>query len=228
MRNLVQLIYLAPLPLPRNVPPTRPFVGGILGTNLIALVYHVWAARPEAGEVTRGYMHGSLMLDFIGQKGPTSKIHLTLLDLVVLVMQAAALTAYVNKKKASLRSKSSRDARDVVVEPGETMQDHDAEERGVLRGDASPSISRPDVEIGTSLLSREDRAAQVRRFHRHMRHVDQLYSGQALVTELLVLDAMWEQHKSYMVAAKNAPLMPFFSSSSGGRARWRLNIPFRS
>lgn len=173
-------------------------------------------------------MHGSLMLDFIGQKGPTSKLHLAILDFVVLLMQAVALTAHVKKRQISPKSRSGRDTRNVVTELEESTQDHDAEERGILRRDASPSTSRPGTEQEVPLLSEEDSAAQMRRFHRHMRHVDQLYSGQAVVAELLVLDAMWEQHKLYMEAAKNATLIPFFSSDSGGRARWRLNIPFRS
>lgn len=173
-------------------------------------------------------MHGSLLLDFIGQRGPTSKLHLAILDLVVLLMQAVALTAHVKKRQISPRSRSRRDTQNVVTEPEESAQDHDAEERGILLGEAGPSISRPETEQVVPLLSEEDSAAQMRRFNRHMRHVDQLYSGQALVAELLVLDAMWQQHLLYMEAAKNATLIPFFSSSTGGRARWRLNISFRS
>lgn len=77
-------------------------------------------------------------MDFIGQKGPTSKIHLVLLDFVVLALQLIHLSILIAKQRAKEAAEgagSQHSAR--------TTQNHDFEERGLLRADHDPV----DIEL---------------------------------------------------------------------------------
>jgi hypothetical protein len=84
----------------------------------------------------RGYLHGGIIIDLIGYKGPTSKLHLLLLDILVLALQCFMLAVHVEREKllkilAVLSNPfSTRDQLRVEVL---SAQDHDAEERGFMR-----------------------------------------------------------------------------------------------
>ena len=117
------------------------------------MVLHIFTARSEAGESMRGYLHGGVIIDLIGQKGPTSKFHLVLLDILVLGLQcfmlavhvererlAAVLAALVGPTTVTAAAAAEDQPRAEVVE----AQDHDAEERGVLASDVTNNV---DVEL---------------------------------------------------------------------------------
>jgi hypothetical protein len=87
--------------------------------------------RPEASEATRGYLHGGLAMDFVGQKGPTSKLHLFLLDCLILILQLVHLAAMLTRLR--LKEQTS-----TTVPPPAAVQDHDFEERGQHRSDNQP------------------------------------------------------------------------------------------
>ena len=103
----------------------------------------------------RGYLHGGVIVDLIGQTGPTSKVHLILLDLLVLLLQCVMLAATLEKENLSkvlivlvgsgmMTSSStfeSQPREDIV-----SAQDLEAEERGAMRH----GITDPDdVEMGS-------------------------------------------------------------------------------
>jgi hypothetical protein len=94
---------------------------------------------PEAGEATRGYLHGGVIIDFIGQKPPRSRLAFLLFDLMILGVQCLMLAVLQEQEKLkkavsrSLQASSSNGDQTGQATEAETTQDHDAEERGVLR-----------------------------------------------------------------------------------------------
>jgi hypothetical protein len=92
---------------------------------------HLLLPRPEAGEATRGYLHGGLAMDFVGQKGPTSKFHLVLLDVLILLMQLVQLAATTTRQRVKQQMSST-------TTPPTAVQNHDFEERGQHRSDHQP------------------------------------------------------------------------------------------
>ena len=142
---------------PKSTPlPTttrhQPYVGAMLGSNLFPILIHLISPNPEAGEAFRGYLHGGFFIDFVGQKGPVSKIWLVALDLVILIIQVVMLGALLEREKTKALITSSRSTSSSTAEPTQetaNSQDHDSEERGVLRPQ-SPQRPRPedgDIEL---------------------------------------------------------------------------------
>jgi len=150
LRALVQFFYLTPKPpIFPEAPRNRPYVGAILGANIFCLILHIILARPEAGEAVRGYLHGGLLIDFIGQQGPTSKIRLVLLDLLTATLQLLMLSTFIEQQQ--LKDSSATTTSTASTTPGPALdtggtspaQDQDSEERGVLRSDATAD----DIEL---------------------------------------------------------------------------------
>ncbi|KAI9828703.1 MAG: hypothetical protein M1832_001806 [Thelocarpon impressellum] len=146
-RSLFQLYYLTPKPpFVPEMTRTPPYIATIFGTNVICFLLHVIYASPSAGEATRGYLHGGMIIDFVGQPGPTSKIHLLLLDAVVLALQLVMLAVMIERQ--GLKTDPSPSQRDPTTTPNEDItipnQDHDSEERGILRTDPTSTV---DIEL---------------------------------------------------------------------------------
>lgn len=81
-------------------------------------------------------------MDFIGQKAPTSRFTLLILDLVVLAIQCFMLAVHSERERLRsvvrpfrARSGSAGSVEDAAIAAAErpSTQDHDAEERGVSR-----------------------------------------------------------------------------------------------
>lgn len=164
LRAFVQFLLLTPKPpvFPEQ-PEDRPVVGAIFTTNAICLFCHIYFAAPSAGEATRGFLHGGLAMDFIGQQGPSSKIQLVLLDILVVVLQLVLLAAGTLRKRlkdkassATPASTSTTPSTNTAAAPTTTTtapaapatqpstQDLDSEERGVRR-----SMEQHDIEMQT-------------------------------------------------------------------------------
>ena len=45
----------------------------LFGSFVLGLLPHLLFSVPSAGEPTQGYLHGGLLIDFIGQRNPPSK-----------------------------------------------------------------------------------------------------------------------------------------------------------
>jgi hypothetical protein len=57
-------------PRPPNFPEAdhgRLALFTFFGTAAVSLLWHVLASAPSAGELTNGYLHGGLLIDFIGE-----------------------------------------------------------------------------------------------------------------------------------------------------------------
>jgi len=93
-------------------------------------------------------------MDFIGQKGPTSKIHLLLLDFLVFCIQLVQLSAYVTRQQLKETSISVTTSAGLEYTPAAPAQDLDHEERGVLRADEQRELDflmahDPDTGMAT-------------------------------------------------------------------------------
>lgn len=89
LRGFVQLNYLTPKPFVSPTPARAVFLF-ILGSNAFCLLVHMIWTSPPLAEESFGYIHGGLILDFIGQ-APGSRLGLFLLDVSVCTLQIVIL-----------------------------------------------------------------------------------------------------------------------------------------
>lgn len=149
IRALVQFVLLTPKPPTFVQPPDQqPFVGAILGMNFLCVILHLWLNPMSGTEGTRGYLHGGMAMDFIGQKGPTHRITLVLFDLLVTALQLVHLTAHVTRKrlKDGMATTTNTSTQQATAAPSRN-QDLDSEERGVRH--SNELRNRDDVELQT-------------------------------------------------------------------------------
>ena len=221
LRAFVQFMFLTPKPAGfPNHPADNPSVGAILGSNMICFFLHFLFNPPSAGEPTRGYLHGGLAMDFIGQKGPTSKVHLLLLDLLVVALQVTHMAAGMVRKRLKDASASQSgivgNAQPTAPPAPALQQDLDSEERGVNRSDETqdiemqtlnpsgttvpaPEASAPDIESSEhdSLL-----ATTAPRSDAHI--FDAFNSGQIVVADLDLWKAVKGQWQLIKTQGANA------------------------
>ncbi|KAG6363346.1 hypothetical protein INS49_008443 [Diaporthe citri] len=166
MRSLVQYMYLTPKPedFLKLMPAPRPQIYTVFATNIICMLLHLLLALPEASETMRGYLHGGVIIDFVGQKAPASRVGLLLLDCLVLMLQCVMCAVWLEKDRlkkieVTLRSVAAGGvpktnantpvprAQPAVVGDATSTQDLDAEERGVLRDDPLGEDESRDIEL---------------------------------------------------------------------------------
>lgn len=234
---MIQLVYLMPKGPAFPEPQTQPYVGGIIGTNILCVILHLYYARPEAGEATRGYLHGGLLLDFIGQQGPTSKLHLVVLDMAIMIVQLTALAVVIKqkefikentRKRVPVRPTTSSASQTQTTAPattrtaGETVEDtaqnHDSEERGELR--RLPTV----IDILQSNDNSPALPADAPIQDHFWRCADILSSGSGMVAEVYIVDTVRQQHNVYQEYRMNNRVegMRFNFGYSA------MDIPFRS
>lgn len=167
---VVQSIYLTPkdtemlvlLPLP------RPNMIWIYGANIVCMFMHLLFAPPEGSETDRGYLHGGVIINLIGQRAPSSRFSLLLLDCVILALQCVHCAVWleiqrVKQMEATLKSVSAGGVpkgtpATTPAEPGaaavdalaraiSSAQDLDAEERGVIRDEPPGAVGADDIEM---------------------------------------------------------------------------------
>lgn len=210
------MIFFTPKPaFIRPAPQQRPYIGAIFIPGVTCMLLHIFTARSEASEAMRGYLHGGVIIDLIGQKGPTSKVHLILLDILLLVLQCFMLSVRVEEDRLqtilTVLSRSSSKMADLTL-----IQDYDAEERGIIRDEivagnnleleqiAGPSSSNShDQEISnmeiesesesTSQLTQEDDEA-----------LELFWSGMASVCDFHILHNLKKQWRDYGNATGSA------------------------
>jgi len=159
IRAIVELIFFTPKAPPFEPTRNQPYVGAIIGSNLICMLFHAFLIRPEAGEETRGYLHGGLFIDFIGQ-APVSVSRLLSFDLLILLIDFIMLALIIERVKTNGTPAPAPTIpnADTVTETTETTetstetspdaeesqpQDHDAEERGILRQEDGEETMSP-------------------------------------------------------------------------------------
>lgn len=135
LRAIVQLIFFTPKASPFDPTRNHPYVVAIFASNLFCMVSHKLVAQPDVSEEMRGYMHGGLFIDFIGQKAPVSVVRLLVMDFLVLMIDFIMLGLVMERVKMVEVSKGTgTETTSSGDEEQQTQQDHDSEERGILRG----------------------------------------------------------------------------------------------
>lgn len=132
-------------PFPPSPPPSFPLISL---TNLIPFLIHAFTRSPSASEVARGYLHGGILIDFVGQ-APVSKLRLVVLDFLVFGLQVVMMTLVLERRQLGPPAGSSTDSSDLPAPSRHRMrsQDHDAEERGVLLPSSPLSPLSPTAEL---------------------------------------------------------------------------------
>lgn len=184
------------------MPAGRMHLVLVVVPNLWCMLVHVFASLPEGPDYHRGYQHGGLIIDFVGQKPPTSRIYYILADLVLLALQCLMLTIHTEREKLRLALKTFRP---ITTDPaaelalGRTLEDLDAEEQGIRSG---PSVEgedeQGDIELrpmgsstGDTILSRSVLDSSDSGDEPSKSHLNDLFdSGNAILGEYHVLHAM--------------------------------------
>ncbi|EDU49974.1 repeatdomain containing protein [Pyrenophora tritici-repentis] len=200
---------LTPLPDTATVtrPPDepKPFLPLLLFSFGVNFLLHLTYPAPSAGEDTRGYLHGGLMIDFIGQQGPTSKWKLGALDICILVLQLVMVSVHVKrrelkKKLAKLSAGLTTSTATSDPPPAETAtatsdntargQDVDDEERGVLhRTDTMSDIGLDADGEQDALLPTSESG--------HVDAMEVLSSGQCVIGDFTLFDTLLQENRNY-------------------------------
>ncbi|KAI0482777.1 hypothetical protein GGR56DRAFT_670619 [Xylariaceae sp. FL0804] len=149
LRWVAQAMFISPRAEDSILVVPNYHVSAIAAPSLVCMFLHLVSAPPQAGEAARGYLHGGVLVDFVGQRAVSSRFTLLLLDLVILALQCFMMAVNLERERVC---KVVRPPRRGPVIPGEavattptttaTGQDYDAEERGVLRD--APTVDETD------------------------------------------------------------------------------------
>ncbi|EEQ88527.1 hypothetical protein RJZ56_000273 [Blastomyces dermatitidis] len=226
IRAIVQFIFFTPKagPLPETSTNAPPIVTVFL-SNIACMILHYVSSAPMAGEASRGYLHGGLFIDFIGQKGPISKFRLFLFDLLIFGIQLIMMCVILEKDRTKQLARPTDAANRTP-----NLQDHDSEERGVapedthLPGSADdiemqdlPSLERASAEESrTRLLEFEDeRETSALVGDRHPR--DAFISAQAVIADINIFQALRDQwnRAPQTNASRSTDSQPTISTQNG-------------
>ncbi|RWA14312.1 hypothetical protein EKO27_g791 [Xylaria grammica] len=151
VRWMAQTLFVSPKTEDTVLIVPNYHVSAIVAPNLLCMFLHLISSPAEAGEASRGYLHGGILVDFIGQKAPSSRFTLILLDAVVLAIQCFMITVNIEKERIrnAIRPQQINVNQGAVIPVSATGQDHDSEERGVSRDapDAEEVNETDDVEM---------------------------------------------------------------------------------
>ncbi|KAE8352104.1 hypothetical protein BDV28DRAFT_135746 [Aspergillus coremiiformis] len=240
IRAIVQLIFFTPKTPPFDPTRNQPFIGAIFVSNAFCMVHHNFVSQPEAGEATRGYLHGGLLIDFIGQKAPVSVARLLFSDLLVLFLDLVMLGLIVERVKTTEATVPVPAISGVIETPSE--QDHDSEERGVLRHNSARSTG-DDIELNelhphtehteistdeqlerTELLADPSESGYVSGA-RNSHALDAFASGEAMIMELGFFDIIRDQWRySPMAVRRTSPYVPSDQTAAFLRERFGLQV----
>lgn len=137
------------------MPAHRPHAFAIFVPNILCMFFHLVLSLPRAGEEMRGYLHGGVIIDFVGQKAPTSRLGLLVLDVVILAIQCLMLAVHQEREALRKLITPGRQTAGAAAAPvastaapaAPTAQDHDAEERGVLRDEPRTTGETDEIEL---------------------------------------------------------------------------------
>ncbi|PYH47935.1 DSC4 family protein [Aspergillus saccharolyticus JOP 1030-1] len=273
LRAIVQLIFFTPKAPPFDPTRSQPYVGAIFLSNLFCMLCHTLFAPPGAGEETRGYVHGGLLIDFVGQKAPVPRLRLLFFDVLVLALDLLMLALVVERVKtveAQQQQQPSQAGTAATATAGGAGssfgiagvlmglasplgqgQDHDLEERGVLRGtDGSPSTEEPrareeqaghvpmrpaeefddnryQIDERTELLAdpAESGLTRATTAARDSHPLDVFASGQAVIMDVGLVDLIREQWQySPATARRTAPYVPSDQTAAFLRERFGIRV----
>ncbi|KAF3905526.1 hypothetical protein AA313_de0202296 [Arthrobotrys entomopaga] len=162
----------------------RSAVVSIFGSTLICFLFHLFSEPPSGSEMSGGYLHGGMVIDFVGQEGPISRFRLMFLDFIILALQLVMLTVKVSKQDLLDNSGPNR------VIPA---QDIDSEERGVNAAAVEEADTDDNSDFGTS--NNDDTDNEGLRRRRSAADVN-TYSGEIIIADLRVVETVRSQWNS--------------------------------
>lgn len=174
-------------------------------------------------------------MDFIGQKGPSSKLHLLLLDCLVLLLQLVHLSAQLTRQKlkegtVSVTTPSGRQYTPAPV----VRQDLDSEERGVRRSDEqqdiemqtlNPSGTTATTDPDTTNDGPEPEPTDIPAARTDAHIFDAFNSGQIVLADLDIVKTVKEQFWAYQAAPRDSSLQSsreLRANITGQLLRWRF------
>ncbi|TQV97246.1 hypothetical protein V2A60_000132 [Cordyceps javanica] len=159
LRAFGQYLYLSPKDesFPVALTASRLHVLLVALPNIICILLHVFTSLPVGLKDQRGYQHGGLVIDFIGQKPSTSRIYYVMADIFLLVLQCIMLTIHSEREQMRITLKTFRPlAADQAEQAaaGRTIRELDEEERGVSAM-MDEEAGDEAVEVEMRLLNQE-------------------------------------------------------------------------
>ncbi|KAI9879685.1 MAG: hypothetical protein M1830_007631 [Pleopsidium flavum] len=243
IRAFVEWVYFTPKPKMFPEPAKhRPYVEAIFGSNIICVLLHIFSAKPEAGEAMRGYLHGGILIDFVGQEGPISKTRLIFLDFLTLALQLLVFAAFLERQNMRIPITSSEAtstaAAAATAESTSEGQDLDSEERGILRPDpntfddielqpltSSAGRTGGDEDGERAELLSEPQPLDVQ--DSINRPLDAFYTGEHVITDLHILDSIrsqWWQSGASTSGDSSSSTAAMAASLAGSRLGVRFRI----
>ncbi len=132
-------------------------------------------------------MHGSLLLDFVGQKGPTSKIRLVALDVLVLGLQLLMLAVCdENKNGGHGHRRVSR----VPDEDGMELQSLDPRARRDGGSSAEEGSNAVSMEMDNMLDNQQGEAIVAH-------PLDEMHGGQMIMAHMDIFGTVRNQFWDY-------------------------------
>ncbi|KAG6192148.1 hypothetical protein E4U36_000048 [Claviceps purpurea] len=166
LRAVGQYMYLTPKDesFPFLMPAGRVHVLLVVVPNLICMLLHLFTSLPRGPDFHRGYQHGGLIIDFVGQQPATYRIYYLIADLAILVLQCLMLTVHTQREQLRVLLKTFRpilpelsgDMQATAI-AARSLQDLDAEERGVLlhgQDVTTPAANLTTMEEGGGVAMR--------------------------------------------------------------------------
>jgi len=170
IRLLSQLLWVSCGPGVLIAPPQLP---PVVFVNFLAIVTHLVQGQPTADSGSRGYLHGGLLIDFVGQKRVGIWILLAL-DVFVFGIQILMLLAALGKYNGGELLATRTITRGT--------QDLDAEEAGLLRDANGQTANEEGIELD-DLPRERDRIPDVDSLHA-------IYTGETMLVELNILQGI--------------------------------------
>ncbi|KAJ5594101.1 uncharacterized protein N7459_000309 [Penicillium hispanicum] len=245
IRAMVELIFFTPKAPPFEPTRNQPFIGAIIASNLFCMIFHAFFIRPEASEDTRGYLHGGLFIDFIGQK-PVPIFRLLSFDVLILLVDFIMLALVVERVKTAganatspPNTTNSTASADATTDQAD-QQDHDAEERGVVRGhenttdsndltsdgrNSSPIASIDDDvnEERTTLLAEPEDGSSGHGL-RGGHPLDGYASGQKIIMEMSFFSTLRDQWQYSTTPRRSTGYVPSPETATFLRQRFGLQV----
>ena len=178
---------------------------------------------PKGTEASRGYLHGGIIIDFIGQTPPKSRLPLLAMDLFILALQALMLAVHSQREALRGAVKPNRGSIDFLPELRRQLQAQavDAAEprtrrRRRNRSDSTASNTNHDIEMGlvpssdepnnadeddetTRLISEQPTASN------SGQQLSEIYvSGNAMIGEFHLVQSMRLASTDYTAAAAHS------------------------
>ncbi|KAJ5820195.1 hypothetical protein N7474_005786 [Penicillium riverlandense] len=253
VRAVVELIFFTPKASPFDPTRNQPYIGAIIASNLFCMIFHAFFIRPEAGEDTRGYLHGGLFIDFIGQ-APVPIFRLLLLDALIFLLDFVMLGLIVERVKmvgptetnsnTTTTSSTTTNATTTTNENTNTntdgntqsqQQDHDAEERGILRETgnteeeagattAMANVDEDDIDEERTTLLADPGEDESPASGRNTHPLDQFASGQAVILDMGFWDIVRDQWQYSTTPRRPTGYVPSPETATFLRQRFGLQV----